>query len=54
MTKEDRNVKCDRDSGLSGEVIIALCRIWGTWEPQRPELLVRFPYPGKKERAHAH
>jgi hypothetical protein len=54
MTKKNHAMQGDRDNGLSDEVIIALNRIWGTWEPQRPELLVRLPYPGKKERAHAH
>jgi hypothetical protein len=35
------------------EVLLALDRMWSTWEPQRPELLVRLPYPGKRGAVHA-
>lgn len=38
---------------LPPDVLIVLDRMWGTWEPQRPELLVRVPYPGKRGSVHA-
>lgn len=43
----------EEQAQLPLELLMALDRLWGAWQPERPELLVRLPYPGKRGVAHA-
>ena len=53
MTKGQEDESREQESQLPVDLLMALDRLWGVWEPERPDLLVRLPYPGKRGAVHA-